>query len=164
VARAAFLCNRARKTANWRFGSTYQSAASIEIAAHNSAVYFAYASLRLFLLLSSSSPYFHHSSPIVFSALCRIPACMPAFMPPLFSVCTFSVTFCIIVTLYVPISCNQVTYMDFSGRRGMLADQLAELRNSNIPGTLSRIKVFSSLDGRLGFNIFSFDQVRELEN
>jgi len=54
--------------------------------------------------------------------------------------------------------------MDFSGRRGMLADQLAELRNSNIPGTLSRIKVFSSLDGRLGFNIFSFDQVREEKN
>ena len=49
--------------------------------------------------------------------------------------------------------------MDFSGRRGMLADQIAELRHSNIPGTLSRIKVFSSLDGRLGFNIFSFDQV-----
>ena len=55
----------------------------------------------------------------------------------------------------------QVTYMDFSGAdsHGILASQLEELASAGIPGDLSRIKVFSSLDNKLAFNIFTFDQV-----
>jgi len=51
----------------------------------------------------------------------------------------------------------QLTYMDFSGNHtGLLASQLGNLPD-NI-GNLARIKVFTSLDQQLCFNIYSFSK------
>jgi glutamate dehydrogenase len=53
----------------------------------------------------------------------------------------------------------EMTYMDFSGNKtGLLASQLEDISAAGQPiGNLSRVKVFTSLDGKLAFNIFTFE-------
>mmetsp|Transcript_39648 Transcript_39648/g.73037 ORF Transcript_39648/g.73037 Transcript_39648/m.73037 type:complete len:1251 (+) Transcript_39648:78-3830(+) len=54
----------------------------------------------------------------------------------------------------------EVTYMDFTGNaQGLLASQFQELDAGPRMGNLSRVKVFTSIDGKLAFNIFTFQAV-----
>jgi hypothetical protein len=51
--------------------------------------------------------------------------------------------------------------MDFSGNgQGLLASQFEELETGPPMGDLSRVKVFTSMDGKLAFNIFTFQVIR----
>jgi len=54
----------------------------------------------------------------------------------------------------------EVTFMDFTGNKtGLLQAQLEELASSGKSyGDLSRVKVYTSIDGKLAFNVFNFEK------